>query len=422
MSISLVDVKQKVISDFSDQPNYVFKKNFSFIDLFAGIGGFHIAAEELGGKCVFSSEWDEDAREVYKNNFYKRNKALFDSGNFAGDITKVDVEQIPQFDFLFAGFPCQPFSKGGHRKGFDDIRGTSFFDIARIVDHHKPKFLLLENVSNILTHDKGETFKKIIETLDNLGYALNEKPLILSPDNFGIPAIRARLYIPAIRKDLINARSFKLNFSGDFQVGGGINTIIDEEKKDEKYYISQYEKDVLDMWNEFYKNIDIKIIGFPIWVDYFKDKKKIDHLPFWKKDFINKNKKLYKRNKKFIDKWLKKYNNLNWVNVTHKKMEWQAGTDINNIYEGLIQFRPSGVRVKRANKFSTLVAMNHAQIIGKYQRRLTPNETKRLQSFPEYFKVHPNDKVALKQLGNAVNVNVLKIILNKILNKKYEER
>src|SRR3990167_1344753 len=96
-------------------------------------------------------------------------------------ISLVDIKQK-----VISGFSCQPFSKGGHRKGFDDIRGTSFFDIARIVDHHKPKFLLLENVSNILTHDKGETFKKIIETLDNLGYALNEKPLILSPDNFGI--------------------------------------------------------------------------------------------------------------------------------------------------------------------------------------------------------------------------------------------
>jgi DNA (cytosine-5)-methyltransferase 1 len=102
-------------------------------------------------------------------------------------------------------------------------------------------------------------------------------------------------------------------------------------------------------------------------------------------------------------------------------MEWQAGTDIKDIYEGLIQFRPSGVRIKRTDKFSTLVAMNHPQIIGKYRRRLTPDETKRIQSFPKNFKVHPDDNVALRQLGNAVSVDVLKVILNKILNKEYEK-
>lgn len=394
---------------------------FKFIDLFAGIGGFHIAAEEFGGECVFASEWDEKAREVYETNFYARNKKLFDSGNFAGDITKVDVRQIPEFDFLFAGFPCQPFSKGGHRKGFDDIRGTLFFDIARILDHHKPKFVLLENVSNLLSHDDGKTFKRITETMDELGYALNKEPLVLSPDKFGIPAIRARLYIPAVRKDLLKAEDFNLDFSDDFQGNTDIYTVIDKEKKEKKYYISDYEKRVLDMWNEFYKNIDIRVIGFPIWVDDFNKKEDIGHHPEWKQEFINKNRELYARNRKFIDQWIKKHNGLNWVTATHKKMEWQAGSDIKDIYEGLIQFRPSGVRVKRPDKFSTLVAMNHSQIIGKYKRRLTPDETKRLQSLPEHFMVHQDDNVALKQLGNAVNARVLKIIINKILNKKYDE-
>jgi len=397
------------------------KQKFTFIDLFAGIGGFHLAAEHFGGECVFTSEWDENAREVYKNNFYKKNKNLFDSGKFAGDITKVNVKDIPSFDVLFAGFPCQPFSKGGHRKGFDDIRGTLFFDIARILDYHKPKFVLLENVSNLLSHDGGQTYRKIIETMDKLGYALNRVPIVLSPDKFGIPAIRSRLYIPAIRKDLLESNSFNLDFSNDFKKSGDIFKIVDKEKKPDKYSISEYEKRVLDMWNEFYKNIDLKIIGFPIWSTYFKSKENISDLPLWKQDFISKNKELYLRNKKYIDSWFIKYDNLSWVTDTHKKMEWQAGDDISDIYEGLIQFRPSGIRVKRANKFSTLVAMNHSQIVGKYKRRLTPNETKRIQSFPESFKIHNDDKVALKQLGNAVNVDVLKIILEKILNKNYEK-
>lgn len=395
--------------------------SFRFIDLFAGIGGFHFAAEEFGGKCVFASEWDEKAREVYTHNFYGKNRKLFDADNFAGDITKVKVEDIPEFDFLFAGFPCQPFSKGGLRRGFSDTRGMLFLDIARILEHHKPKFVLLENVSNLLTHDGGQTFKKISETLDILGYALNKNPLILSPDKFGVPVIRARLYIPAIRKDFLRAEKFNLDFSDALQVQSSIYTIIDPDKKEEKYYISAYEKRVLDMWNEFYKKIDLDVIGFPIWAEEFNQYRNISHIPGWKQDFILKNRNLYERNKKFIDQWLRKYNNLDWVNPTHKKMEWQAGRDIKDIYNGLIQFRPSGVRVKRPDKFSTLVAMNHAQIIGKYKRRLTPNETKRLQSFPESFKVHTEDNVALRQLGNAVNVRVVKTILSKMLNKRYEK-
>jgi DNA (cytosine-5)-methyltransferase 1 len=182
-----------------------------------------------------------------------------------------------------------------------------------------------------------------------------------------------------------------------------------------KYYISDYEKKVLEMWNEFYLNIDLKIIGFPIWADDFKSNYSVDDLPKWKSTIILKNRSLYARNKIFIEKWLTKYEQLNWLNSTHKKMEWQAGNDIDNIYEGLIQFRPSGVRVKRPNKFSTLVAMNQPQIVGKYMRRLTPNEAKKLQSFPEDTLLHPQDNIALKQLGNSVSVCVVKKVIKKMI-------
>jgi DNA (cytosine-5)-methyltransferase 1 len=393
------------------------KSKFTFIDLFSGIGGFHLAASQLGGKCVFASEIDEKARQTYQINFLKHNPELFYSGNFAGDITKIDEKNIPDFDFLFAGFPCQPFSKGGQRKGFEDIRGTLFFDVARIVKQHNPNYILLENVQNLVTHDSGETFKTILNTLNNLGYATNETPLILSPDDFGIPAIRKRIFIPAIKKSLIKQNSFSLNFLNDFNKNSyaDIYSIVKNEKVNKKYYISNYEKKVLEMWNEFYLNIDLKIIGFPIWADDFKSNYSVDDLPKWKSTIILKNRSLYARNKIFIEKWLTKYEQLNWLNSTHKKMEWQAGNDIDNIYEGLIQFRPSGVRVKRPNKFSTLVAMNQPQIVGKYMRRLTPNEAKKLQSFPEDTLLHPQDNIALKQLGNSVSVCVVKKVIKKMI-------
>lgn len=392
------------------------KSKFTFIDLFAGIGGFHLAASDLGGKCVFASEFDENARKVYEVNFLKHNRELFYSGNFLGDITKVDEKDIPTFDFLFAGFPCQPFSKGGYRKGFEDTRGTLFFNVARIIKYHAPNYVLLENVQNLVTHDDGRTFETICHTLIELGYAINASPLILSPDDFGIPAIRKRIFIPAIKKALVKNDKFMLNFSKSLSTvrPQKIYDIIDNQKVGKKFYISDYETKVLKAWNEFYLGIDVKVIGYPIWADEFNTNYKIVDTPEWKIKFILKNRELYQRNKRFINKWLKKYDYLEWMKPTQRKMEWQAGEDIDDIYGGLIQFRPSGVRVKRPNKFSTLVAMNQPQIIGKYRRRLMPDETKKLQSFPNNFVLHPQNNVALKQLGNSVNVDVVKKVIKEM--------
>ena len=381
------------------------KNKFTFIDLFAGIGGFHTALKDLNGKCVFASEFDDDAVATYQKNF---------SIDVSGDIEKIKAEDIPKFDFLCAGFPCQPFSKGGYRKGFVDTRGKLFFEIIRIIKYHKPSIVLLENVSNLTTHDKGHTYKIIIEELNKLGYVTTKEPMILSPHHFGQPVYRPRLYIPCVHKSKTNKKFLDINL--EFKMlKDNVYSLIDKTKKQKEFYISKYEKRVLDMWNEFYTNIDIKVIGYPIWIDEFKCRKKINTLPKWKQNIINKNRELYKRNKKFIDGWLKKHDNLTWCQMTHKKFEWQAGEDCKNIYEGLIQFRPSGVRVKRPDRFSTLVAMNHSQIVGRYKRRLTPDETKKLQALPNNFKLHVNKNIALKQLGNAVNVKVVKIISKNLL-------
>jgi DNA (cytosine-5)-methyltransferase 1 len=147
---------------------------------------------------------------------------------------------------------------------------------------------------------------------------------------------------------------------------------MDKGEIDSRYFISDYEEHVFDTWNDFYKGIDLKIIGFLVWAEEFTGNDDISKLPAWKQLFIQKNRALYERNKKFIDSWLVRNDNISWMVPTHRKMEWQAGKDITNIYEGLIQFRLFGVRVKRPDKFSTLVVMNHPQIVGRYKRRLTP--------------------------------------------------
>ncbi len=163
----------------------------TFIDLFAGIGGFRIALESLGLRCVFSSEWDKHAQNTYYENF----------GEIpSGDITKLKEADIPAHDILCAGFPCQAFSISGKRRGFEDARGTLFFDIARITKYHRPKVLLLENVKNFERHDGGKTLKTVLEILNKVGYYAFYK--VLNASHYGVPTSRERIYIACFRKDL----------------------------------------------------------------------------------------------------------------------------------------------------------------------------------------------------------------------------
>lgn len=174
------------------------KKTYRIIDLFAGIGGFHMAFHNLGAECVFASEWDEHARKTYEHNFRKIKPDLFDGGNFAGDITKVNATSIPDFDILTGGFPCQPFSQAGFKKGFSDVRGTLFFDIVRIIDTKRPIAFFIENVRGLLNHDNGKTFSKIKEVIEqDLGYSFHAK--IIKASDFGLPQHRPRLYMVGFR-------------------------------------------------------------------------------------------------------------------------------------------------------------------------------------------------------------------------------
>ena len=177
-------------------------KKIKFIDLFAGIGGFHIAFNNVGGKCVWVSEWDKYARQTYEANFKEKEPGLFNDGNFAGDITKVDPNNIPDFVILTGGFPCQPFSQAGKKKGFEETRGTLFFDIVKILKEKQPKAFFLENVRGLLKHDNGNTFetiKKVIE--DELGYSFFSK--VIKASDYGLPTHRPRLYMVGFKDKTI---------------------------------------------------------------------------------------------------------------------------------------------------------------------------------------------------------------------------
>jgi DNA (cytosine-5)-methyltransferase 1 len=386
-------------------------KAIRFVDLFAGIGGFHQAICNISSKnrCVWASEIEKATAGVYESNF---------GINPLNDITKINEKDIPKFDLLCAGFPCQPFSKGGNQKGFDDIRGTLFFDIIRILKFHQPKFVILENVSNLLTHDNGNTYRVISESLKKLGYSIPTKPVKLTPLQFGIPIHRPRLFIPAVYgKNVIDDFEMVVK-DNHFRKSKHVKETFSFEKSPSELNIelSDYELKVLKMWDDFYKGINLKTIGFPIWYDFFKYSGDIECYPKWKQNFIRKNMQLYKDNQDFINKWEKKFNYLQDVVKTHRKFEWQCGEDFESIFDCIIQFRPSGIRVKRPVNFSTLVAMNHSQIIGWEKRRLTINEVRKLQGFPDTFKFTSNRQLSMKQLGNAVNVKVVEELLNSIIN------
>lgn len=203
---------------------------FTFIDLFAGIGGFRLAMQNLGGKCVFSSEWDENAQKTYMHNY----------GEFPfGDITKEKTKSlIPNdFDILCAGFPCQAFSIAGYRKGFEDIRGTLFFDVAEIIRRKRPKAVYLENVKNLKTHDKGKTFTIIKTTLEELGYVVFHK--VMNASEYGnIPQNRERIFIVCFDPAQVPDAG-RFSFPEKIDLSKSIQDCIDIEETDQRYFYTE---------------------------------------------------------------------------------------------------------------------------------------------------------------------------------------
>ena len=219
------------IISFASHTPYIAEKrkpSFRYIDLFAGIGGIRIPFQELGGKCVFTSEWDSFAQKTYAINF---------GGEIAGDITKVNPESIPDFDILLGGFPCQPFSQAGLHKGFSDTRGTLFFDIERIIQIKRPKAFLLENVKQLKGHDKGRTYQVIEEHLKALNYSVTAK--VLRAGDFGVPQNRERIYIVGFDREYYNLdEDYAFEFPNPPKTKTRLGDIL-EPMVDEKYTISQ---------------------------------------------------------------------------------------------------------------------------------------------------------------------------------------
>ena len=406
-----------------------------FIDLCCGIGGFHYALEKMGMKCVLASDIDEKCRENYKLN-HKIDPV--------GDLTKLNIQSIPSFDVLCAGFPCQPFSKAGEQKGFDDDRGNIFFDICKITEFHKPKYLILENVRNLATHDKGNTWSVIRESLDRLNYYTYDEPVILNTLYFSVPQSRERVVILCKRKDLGMLQ--ELPDIGKHNIKSTSLEDVIESEEQKEYNIKGKFKVTEQIWGNFLKicsDNNINIPKFPIWTDWWDgdglnttvdkiskkeleklkvkyDKSKIDSevekiIKKQKEDFykkytkwITQNREFYTKNIQFLKPWLiESRKNKLWIGAI-RKMEWQTGKDNLNMNQVLWSPRGSGVRIKNIDYSPTLVAMaSMIPIYGPKSRYLTPRECSRLQSFPESYIIDNDDKIAYSQFGNAVNVKMI---------------
>ena len=230
----MIDIKKKYL------------EGLTFIDLFAGIGGFRLALESLGAECVYSNEWDKYAQKVYKDNF---------GDTPQGDITLVDEHSIPNHDILCAGFPCQAFSISGKQKGFEDSRGTLFFDVARIIKCKRPKIVFMENVKNFEVHDGGNTLSVVDKTIHDLGYSFSYK--VLSAVDYGIPQKRERIYMICFRNDIgIENFEFPKPFGLEKHVE---DFLLPEEKIDKKYFVNRKDTYMEDKQDNVYSNKTIRL-------------------------------------------------------------------------------------------------------------------------------------------------------------------
>lgn len=383
---------------------------FTFIDLFCGIGGFHQALESHGGKCVLASDKDKHCRESYKQNYGIEPMP---------DVKLLDDSNLPEFDILCGGFPCQPFSNAGNKGSRSDSRGQLFDEIIRIANLRNPKYMFLENVKHIMKISDGEVLKYILTQLDDNGYKVFLN--VLSPHQLGIPQQRERVVFSCIRKDIYdkNPKEFELKIP---ELPDMKNVFQKKDEVDQKYNIDDTLMKVLNAWDDMVSVFEVGQRMSPtiMCAEFYKTYSPTEFasLPKWKQDYIEKNRPIYQKYKSYWDLWFDTNKDLLTQREVYCKLEWQAGpkkTD-DSIFNHFIQVRQSGIRVKKSKYFPTLVAMVQTPIYGKEKRYITPRECARLQSFPDSFELHPNDKISYKQFGNAVNVDVIKTISGQVLN------
>ncbi|MHA7987824.1 DNA cytosine methyltransferase [Rathayibacter sp. CAU 1779] len=433
---------------------------FDFVDLFAGLGGFHVALQALGGRGVFAAEWEPTLNALYAKNF--------PAAAVWSDVNELDSPEVidaivPDHQVLTAGFPCQPFSKAGEQLGFGHtLQGQLFFKVLDILREKRPRRFILENVPNIIRHKKGETLTTMLRELDAIGYAVDWHKY--SPHQFGDPQIRERAYFVG-----------SLDGLNDFvwpeptHTTTSIKSVLDPATVPSRA-IPVQTLGAINMWDDFLKRSGaVKLPSFPIWsmefgADYpYGDEgtppaiwaERGPHdlgqfqgsfgqslkglsrdaqfnllpsysrrdgdfaFPHWKQAFIRQNREFFWSNHKWIVDWMNEWRP--WeLPQSFQKFEWNVQGGRRRIDDYVLQVRASGIRVKRTTTAPSLIAMTHTQvpILGKnivgIRRYMTPMECAALQSL-HGVSLPDNDLAAYKALGNAVNARVVQAIAEPLL-------
>jgi DNA (cytosine-5)-methyltransferase 1 len=408
--------------------------NVRYVDLFAGIGGFHAAATAFGWECVFASENDPSAARIYQQNW------KMDAFNDITEVANDRVMKVPPHDVLFGGFPCQPFSKSGKQLGMDETRGTLFWNILKIIQMRRPALVVLENVRNIAGPQHRHEWEVIISQLKELDYRVSEKPFVVSPHKIrksagGRPQIRERVFIVATRiddKKMINLEFSDLKLrtdaiNADPQSWNLTRDLPLQTKVNEAHQLNAEELEIIQVWEKLVKALfksskGTPLPGFPLWTDFWTIRKTRDedNFPEWKKNFVSKNRNFYKTNKKVIDTWKTQNPQFSEFPPSRRKFEWQA-QDSQSIWDCIIHFRPSGVRVKKPTYVPALVAITQTSILGFQKRRLALVETARLQGFPDWFDLGGQpESAAFKQLGNGVSIGAVYQVLRSIADRDFD--
>lgn len=431
-----------------------------FVDLFAGLGGFHLALTYLGHECVAASEINEELRHIYKVNFKD------DSGMIVGDI-RDNHDRIPDHDILCAGFPCQPFSKSGSQEGFLDVtRGTAFHELLAVADRHKPLLILLENVGNFARHDGGRTWDVVRESLIERGYNVRgTEPKVMgghgliSPHHFGFPHRRERFFVVASQEELPDDPFPPL--TGVDPVGLEEMLLEDGEltsRERDETAVSERDVACIEHWNRLLQSLpdETRLPSFPIWADEidatyaFEERApalqtarelrealgirngrrySIDELleqlpryartrqdfPRWKRQFIRQNREWFARVRGAITSdWIRE---LGSFPHSKRKLEWNCQGEKRDLWSHVLQFRPSGLRVSRGHAIPALVASTTSQvpIIGSRKRYLARREALRCQGFPDTHVLPEGHGSAFRALGNAIHVDVVRKIAESAL-------
>lgn len=423
-----------------------------FLDLFAGLGGFRLALERLGHDCVFASEIDPNLQDIYNKNFP-------DGPLVVGDIRGAK-NNIPEHDILSAGFPCQPFSKSGAQAGMNDkTSGTLFHEIREIVKARRPSFIILENAGNFARHDKGSTWRTVKYSLEQLGYDVRGTEHIMSggkglisPHHLGLPHHRERFFAVASLHDL-PANPFPVKDSpistSLTDIVQGPNDLSEQDWRETR--ITEQHRRCIDHWNTFLRALPeqkYKLPSFPIWGDEFDATYSYDGTTPWVESQIRANGSFSAGNgsaPRSVDlcdlpsyarmrtecfpKWKVHFikSNRAWLSTIRddlpagwvdglqdfppslRKLEWNCQGEKRDLWRHVLQFRPSGLRVKRYTCSPSLVAMTSTQIpiLGPERRHISRVEGLRLQGFPDDFHLPDLRDRTFKALGNAVHVDVV---------------